>query len=152
MRIALVLALLAQLSPAARPRPSHATVTPSPADVTGAAGAKVSLSIDVTPKAGIHVYAPGSQDYIPVEVKLDKLPTITAGKVVYPKSEMMTFGDEKVPVFAKAFRLTQDVTLAKSVKAGDAITVSGTVSLQACDDKVCYPPESAPVSWIVTVK
>jgi hypothetical protein len=151
MRTAIVIALLAQLS-TARPRPSHATVTPSPADVDGAAGAKVSLSVDVTPKSGIHVYAPGSADYIPVEMKLDATAGITKGKVVYPKSEMMTFGGEKVPVFAKAFRLTEDVTLAKSVKSGDKITVSGTVSLQACDDKVCYPPENAPVSWTLTVK
>jgi hypothetical protein len=64
----------------------------------------------------------------------------------------MTFADEKVPVFAKAFRLTQDVTLAKSVKAGDTVVVAGTLSYQACDDRVCYPPESAPVSWTIAVK
>jgi hypothetical protein len=26
------------------------------------------------------------------------------------------------------------------------------VHYQACDDKVCFPPESAPVSWTVTVR
>src|SRR5580704_743649 len=101
MRTAIVLALLAQIStPTPRPRPSHATVTPSPAEVSAAVGAKVALSVDVTPKPGIHVYAPGSKDYIPVEVKLDAAAAIKAGKVTYPQSEMMTFGDEKVPVFA----------------------------------------------------
>jgi hypothetical protein len=26
------------------------------------------------------------------------------------------------------------------------------VNYQACDDRVCYPPESSPVSWTVVVK
>jgi len=77
---------------------------------------------------------------------------IKAGKLAYPKSEMMTFADEKVPVFQKPFRLTQDVTVDKSAKPGSTVTVSGTVNYQACDDRVCYPPESAPVTWTVVVK
>ncbi len=131
---------------------AHATVEPSPAAVTAAAGAKATLSLDVTPKPGIHVYAPGTKDFIPIELKLDPKPELKAGKVVYPKSETMTFGDEKVPVFQKPFKLTNDVTVAKSAKAGDTITVSGNVHLQACDDKVCFPPETVPVAWTVTVK
>ena len=151
MRIVIAAALLAQLiSPA--PKPGHAAILSSPAEVNGAAGAKLALFVDVTPKPGIHVYAPGSKDYIPITVKLNAQPEIKAGKVAYPKSEMMTFADEKVPVFQKPFRLTQDVTLDKSAKPGSTVTVSGTVNYQACDDRVCYPPESAPVSWTVLVK
>ena len=151
MRIILLTAFLLQLiSPA--PKPGHATILPSPSELNGAAGARLALFIDVTPKPGIHVYAPGSNDYIPITVKLNAQPEIKAGKVAYPKSEMMTFADEKVPVFQKPFRLTQDVTLDKSAKPGSTVTVSGTVNYQACDDRVCYPPESAPVRWTVVVK
>ena len=151
MRIAIVSALLAQLvSPA--PKPGHAAILSSPAEVSGAAGAKLALFVDVTPKPGIHVYAPGSKDYIPITIKLNAQPEIKAGKIAYPKSEIMTFADEKVPVFQKPFRLTQDVTLDKSAKAGSAVTVSGMVNYQACDDRVCYAPESSPVTWTVTVK
>ncbi|MGH9140824.1 MAG: protein-disulfide reductase DsbD domain-containing protein [Vicinamibacterales bacterium] len=151
MRITLLLALLAQLvSPV--PKPGHAAVQSSPGEVNGTAGGKLALFVDVTPKAGIHVYAPGSNDYIPITVKLNAAPEIKAGKLAYPKSEMMTFADEKVPVFQKPFRLTQDVTVDKSAKPGSTVTVSGTVNYQACDDRVCYPPESAPVTWTVLVK
>lgn len=131
---------------------AHAAVAASPATVDAAPGARVALRLDVTPKPGVHVYAPGTQDFIPIELKLDAKPEFKAGKTVYPKSELMTFGDEKVPVFQKPFQLTNDVTLAKSAKAGSTVTVSGTVHLQACDDKVCYPPENVPVSWTVNVK
>ncbi len=130
----------------------HATVTASPADIGGPAGGKLALFVDVTPKPGIHVYAPGSKDYIPITVKLNSPAEVKAGKVTYPKSDLMTFADERVPVFQKPFRLTQDVTIGKGVKPGTRLNVAGTVHLQACDDKVCYPPENVPISWNVLVK
>jgi DsbC/DsbD-like thiol-disulfide interchange protein len=151
MRIALFAALLAQIS-SLTPRPGHAAVSASPAEISAMVGTKLSLFVDVTPKAGIHVYAPGSKDYIAVAVKLAPQLEVKAGKLEYPKSEMMSFADERVPVFQKPFRLTQPVTLDKSVKAGATVTVAGTVTYQACDDRVCYPPESAPVAWTVMVK
>ena len=151
MRIAIAFALVAQLITPA-PKPGHATITASPADVSGKAGGKLSLFVDVTPKPGIHVYAPGSDDYIPITVKLTAQPELKAGKVAYPKSEVMTFADEKVPVFEKPFRLTQDVTLDKSLKPGSTLTIAGTVSYQACTDNICYPPESSPVTWTVMVR
>jgi hypothetical protein len=64
----------------------------------------------------------------------------------------MVVVDEKVPVFNKPFKLTQDATLAKTAKPGSTVTAEGKINLQACDEKVCYPPETVPVSWIVTVK
>jgi len=151
MRIALLTAFLLQLTTPLQ-KPGHATIVASPADVSGKAGEKLALFVDVTPKPGMHVYAPGNADYIPITVKLNPATEIKAGKVAYPKSEVMTLADEKVSVFQKPFRLTQDVTLEKSAKVGSTISVAGTVQYQACDDKVCYPPESAPVSWAVTVK
>jgi len=151
MRIAIIAALFAQiLSPA--PKPGHATILPSPIEVSGAAGAKLALFVDVTPKPGIHVYAPGSKDYIPITVKPEPQPQMKFGKVTYPKADVMTFADEKVPVFQKPFRLTQDATIDKSAKSGSTLTIPGIVNFQACDDKVCYPPEKVAVSWTVAVK
>ena len=151
MRILLAAAFVAQLIGPA-PKPGHAIVTGSPAEVSAKAGGKVALFVDVTPKENIHVYAPGSNDYIAITVKLNPQPDIKAGKIAYPKSEMMTFGDEKVPVFQKPFRLTQDVALGKAAKPGTTVAVTGTVSYQACDDRVCYPPESTPIAWNIAVK
>ncbi len=151
MGIALFTAFLLQLiNPA--PKPGHAAIIGSPADVGAAAGARLSLFVEVTPKPGIHVYAPGSNDYIPITLKLNPQAPLKAGKLAYPKSELMTFADEKVPVFQKPFKLTQDVTLDKTLKPGATVVVTGTVNYQACDDRVCYAPESAPVTWTVMVK
>lgn len=151
MRTILFSVLLAQLiSPA--PKPGHAAVQASPADVSGKAGSKLMLFVDVTPKPGIHVYAPGNEFYIPITVKLNPQADVKAGKLVYPKSELAMIADEKVSVFQKPFRLTQEVTVDKSAKAGSNLVVAGTVNYQACDDKVCFPPEAAPVSWTIAVK
>ena len=130
----------------------HATITATPVGVTVAPGAKIALLVDVIPKENIHVYAPGSKDYIAITVKPEPQAQMKFGKVTYPKAETMTFADEKVPVFQKPFRLTQDATLDKSAKPGSKVTVAGTVHFQACDDRVCFPLESVPVSWTVAVK
>src|SRR3954462_10307903 len=116
MRILIAAALLAQLPSLTPAKPGHAAIQASPAAVNGAAGAKLALFVDITPKPGIHVYAPGTENYIPITVKLTAPADLKAGKLAYPKSETMVFADEKVPVFQKPFRLTQDVTLDKSAK------------------------------------
>jgi thioredoxin:protein disulfide reductase len=136
------------------PASKHAAIETGPQTLTAGAGTKVALFVDMTPKAGIHVYAPGAKDYLPVKLTLKEQPDVKVGKLTYPKAEMVFFAplNETVPVFDKAFRLTQDLTLAKSVKAGSTITVAGTVDFQACDDKLCFVPESVPVSWTVTVR
>jgi DsbC/DsbD-like thiol-disulfide interchange protein len=151
MRIAIPLVLLTQLA-APTVKPGHAAVAASPSEVSGKAGEKIMLFVDVTPKPGIHVYAPGNEDYIPITVKVAAQPEVKAGKLAYPKAETATIADEKVQVFQKPFRLTQEIALDKSAKPGSTVVVAGTVNFQACDDKVCFPPESAPVSWSVAVK
>lgn len=153
MHLALLAVLVAQLF-APAPKPGHALVTSDPTELSGKAGGTLALFVDVAPQSGIHVYAPGAKDYIAVSLKLNPHPEVKVGKVTFPKSEMMFFEvlNERVPVFQKPFRIAQAVTLDRSAKAGSTVTIWGTLGYQACDDKVCYPPESAPVSWTVTVK
>jgi DsbC/DsbD-like thiol-disulfide interchange protein len=134
------------------PQSGHAVVVGDPPAVAVRPGEKAVLFVDVTPKPKIHVYAPGSKDYIPITVKFDRPTNVKIGKLTYPPAETMMFADEKVPVFQKPFRLTQEVTVSGSIKPGTTVPVAGTVNYQACDDRVCFPPESAPVSWTLTVK
>jgi DsbC/DsbD-like thiol-disulfide interchange protein len=134
-------------------RPLHATVTAGPTDLAVKAGAKVMLFVDVTPNPTIHVYAPGTKDFIPITVKFEPQANVRFGKLAYPKSDVMTFANEKVPVFQKPFRLMQEITvLGAALKAGAPVPIKGTVEYQACDDTVCYPPESTPVSWSLVVR
>ena len=68
----------------------HATIAAAPAAISGTPGSKIVLFVDVTPNANIHVYAPGSKDYIPITVKPEPQPQMKFGKVTYPKADIMS--------------------------------------------------------------
>jgi DsbC/DsbD-like thiol-disulfide interchange protein len=148
-----VLALVqsAPLLPPPAP-PKHLTIAATASAAAVAAGSTIDLFLDITPNPGIHVYAPGARDYVPISVRIDRTDGITARATAYPKSDTMTFAGERVPVFHKRFRLVDQVTIAPTTKPGTTVTITGTVSYQACDDKVCFIPASAPVTWTVRVK
>jgi Thiol:disulfide interchange protein DsbD, N-terminal len=137
--------LLAQSLLAPKPTVQH--VTAAPAVVRGANGG-ITLALDVTPNPRIHVYAPGAKDFTAVSLILTPQPTVTAGKPVYPKADVAAApGSDDAPAYAKTFRVTQPVTL-KGASAKE-LTISGVLSYQACDDRICYPVSSLPVSWTV---
>jgi DsbC/DsbD-like thiol-disulfide interchange protein len=131
--------------------PTHVTVVAIPSSDTALPGAKVSLFLDVTPRPGVHVYAPGAKDYLPISVTIDRQSGVTVRAAPLPAAQTMLFEGEKVPVYGKPFRIVQEATLDRTLKHGSTITVNGTVKYQACDDKVCYIPVSVPVSWTITV-
>lgn len=135
-----------------RNTPQHIAVATSTSASAAAPGSKVSLFLDVTPNRGIHVYAPGTKDYLPIALTLTPPAGVTRGAVAYPKSETITFDNEPVPVYQKPFRLTQDVTVPQDAAAGSTLAIAGVVDYQACDDVICFKPAKIPVTWTLTVK
>jgi len=151
--LALLLAILQLPLPLPGPRViKHLALVTSTSATPPAPGSKMSLYVDVTPNPGIHVYAPGAKDYQPIALKIDSARGLTTGSLTYPKSQTMMFEGQKIPVYDKPFRLVQQVTLGRSLKAGDTVTVAGTMTYQACTNEVCFIPTSAPVEWTLTVK
>ena len=132
--------------------PVQLTFTTAASTPSVTPGQRVKLFLDVTPKAKMHVYAPGAKDYQPIALELNS-PGVKAGKLTYPKSQDWYFEPtrEHVPVYQSAFRLTQDVTIDSTAKPG-TFYVTGVLKYQACDDTICYKPVTEPVSWTVTVK
>ena len=137
----------------------HLTVNQSISATEIAPGQKVSLSFDITPKRNMHVYAPGKHDYQVIAVKLDPQPWLKVAPTTYPPSEIYHFKelDEKVETYGRPFKLVQDATIldtaaAKKALAAGPIKLSGLLTYQACDDKVCYAPAKVPVNFALTVK
>jgi len=128
-----------------------------PSNATVSAGSRFSIAVDVQPGPGMHVYAPGAEKmrYRVVGLKLDPNPAVHYEPVTYPESEIYHFEplDEHVPVYQHWFRLIQEVVVDASNEARpalrklDALTLTGTFNYQACDDKICYNPESVPLSF-----
>jgi hypothetical protein len=153
------LAAFAQAPAPIRNDTMHLTVNTSISSAEIAPGQKLSLSFAVTPKRGMHVYAPGKHDYQVIAVKLDPQPWMKVPATTYPPSEIYFFKelDEKVETYGKPFTLVQDITVlntaeAKKALAASPIKLSGRLEYQACDDKVCYAPAKIPVSFALTVK
>ena len=133
--------------------PKYLRLVTSASGTTAKPGAKVSLFVDIVPNPGIHVYAPGAKEYVPIALTLGPQKDMTARPTIYQKSELLWFAplNETVPVYQTAFRLTREVMIARSVKSGMTLKLTGTVDYQACDDKVCFKPESVPVNWTIAV-
>lgn len=117
-----------------------------------AAGHKVTLQIDVTPRPKMHVYAPGQDGYIPIQLTLTPDAAFTAAKARYPAGEkyVMPALNETQLVYARPFTITQEITLTSPLRV--PLTVKGSVRYQACDDAICYLPKTVPVEWTITAK
>ena len=125
-------------------------------DVVVAPGNRFSLLVDVTPKAGMHVYAPGDHTYQVIRLRLNAPEFVQSHDTNYPAAESYHFEplDETVPVYAEPFRIVQEITIPMSREiaalAGEPdarLTIEGTLAYQACDDEICYLPVDVPVSW-----
>ena len=141
--------VMMQAQPTTRPvETAHLAVTVT----TGAVKAsRLPLHVDITPKPGMHVYAPGQEGYLPLTLTIaTAAPVTTAGSVKLPDGEkyLMPALNETQVVYSKPFRITQQVTIKDGTRAGP-LTIKGTLRYQACDDKICYLPVTVPLTWTV---
>jgi peroxiredoxin len=138
----------------------HIELATYPSDAAIAPGNRFSVVLEITPKRGMHVYAPGASSYRVVSVKIADQPSLRALSLNYPSSEIYHFKplDERVPVYQKPFTLVQELILEGDPKSQaayrgkDTLTITGTLEYQACDDRICYNPVSLPLSWTLNLR
>jgi DsbC/DsbD-like thiol-disulfide interchange protein len=118
-----------------------------------APGARLSLFVEVVPKPTMHVYAPEQKEYLPVSLRLERSPAVTARVPIFPKGESVFFAptSETQIVYTQPFRIEVPVTVARG-RASGPLTLTGTLEYQACDDQVCYVPRKVPVSWTLMIR
>jgi DsbC/DsbD-like thiol-disulfide interchange protein len=145
----------------ARKSTLHLEVTTFASDEVVAPGNRFSVVLDVAPRKGMHVYAPPQANYKPVAIAIKEQSGLTAHAVQFPAAEEYFFKPlkERVQVYQKPFRLVQDLTLsasrdiqAKAAAPDATLQVEGTLVYQACDEEVCYLPESVPLAWTIRLK
>ena len=130
-------------------------LTASASNSMVAPGQRVALTLDIDLKPNMHLYAPGVQNYIAIDWKMKDSLMAMAHEVAYPKSEKLYLQaiDETVPVYRDHFRLTRDITIAQEaalkplLDSSGTFAVEGTLSYQACDDRLCYIPQELPIKW-----
>jgi hypothetical protein len=145
---------------ALRVETAHLTMNAVVSDNEVAPGKRISLVFDITPRSGMHVYAPGNHSYQIVRVTLEERPWLLPRRPVYPASEIYHFKplNERVEVFQKSFRLVQDLTILATQEVQKLladvrnVTIAGRLEYQACDDRICYTPQSVPITWTLSVQ
>lgn len=131
------------------------TAYPSTTIVTN--GTRFALAVEVEPGEGMHVYAPGADDmgYRVIGFNMAESDYVRFEDVDYPDSETYHFEplDEYVSVYQEPFTIIQEAIVEaaaeveEELEGVEAITLSGTLEYQACDDAICYLPVSVPVSF-----
>jgi hypothetical protein len=141
--------------PLIRPSVSRVTVqvTVTPASVRP--GEPFQVHAEVIPQRGIHVYAPGNRDYLPVTLSLNWPRSLRVEEPRYPPGEPFIFGTLKeiVNVYQHPFRITQQVTIPRqaSMARSRSLDVGGVFRYQACDDRICFPIESVPLQVTIPI-
>jgi hypothetical protein len=129
-------------------------------DPVVAPGTHFSLVLDATPARRVHVYAPGVTGYKAIALTIVPQPGLVARAARFPKPTDYFFKplNEHVNVFDQPFRIIQDVMIDASrdseavLKERTSLTIEATLDYQACDDKICFNPQSVPVSWTLGLK
>jgi hypothetical protein len=135
-------------------------ITSYATDSTAAAGTHFSVVLDVRPAPGIHVYAPGVTGYKPIALSIQSQPGLIVREVQYPRSEIYHFKplNERVLVFQRPLRIVQDIAIDATprgqvvLKDVASLAIKGILNYQACDDKICFTPQSVPLEWTVTLR
>ena len=147
------------LSPiaAVRGETAHLKLTAYPSNPSVTVGTRFSVAVEIEPNPNIHVYAPGAEElgYRVIALNLAPSPHVRFEPVEFPESEIYYFEplDERASVYQRPFTLLQEAVVSSTEEAEaalrelDALTLSGTLDYQACDDQICFQPVSVPLSF-----
>jgi hypothetical protein len=147
-------------APATKVSASHLALTTYATDQVAAPGTHFSLVLDVAPERRVHVYAPGVSGYRPITLTVQPQPGLLIRGAQYPKAEDYFFKplNEHVAVYQRPFRVVQDLAIDASPQAAAALKdrtsliITATLAYQACDDTVCFIPQSVPLSWTISLR
>jgi peroxiredoxin len=146
--------------PAVKTSAPHLDITSYLTDQVAAPGTRFSIVLDLVPGPRVHVYAPGVTGYRPIALVVRAQPGVVVRDAHFPTPETYVFEplNERVLVYQRPFRIVQDVMLDPSREAAatlrdlKTLTLQATLDYQACDDKVCFNPQSVPLTWTIAVR
>ena len=116
----------------------------------------MALTLDIDLQENLHVYAPGVDNYIPIDWKIEDSDTAQAHRArcsLTPEKLFLKAINETVPTYTNHFRLIRDITippeekLKAKVDGSGHFTVDSVLNYQACDDRMCYFPQKVRLQW-----
>lgn len=145
--------------PATKISATYLRLTAFTSDRTVTPGAHFMSVVDLTPASGVHVYAPGASQYLPVKLTIHPRPGLIVKSSQFPAAEDYYYKplNEHVPVYQRPFRITQELMVdptpdgQKALHGATNITIEGTLEYQACSDTECFPPQKLSLTWPVAI-
>lgn len=141
---------------------AHLELIAYPSNSSVSVGTRFSIAVQVEPNPDMHLYAPGAEDmgYRVVSLRLAPVPYVRFEPVDFPESEIFYFEplDERVPVYQGPFTLLQEAVVDRSAEAREALgelgalTLTGSFEYQACNDTLCFPPVSIPLTFTLDIE
>ena len=127
----------------------------SVSEVRAHPGDSLTATLPLKVTRGYHVNAnPAANDlYIPLEIVFADTFFTQAGKPHYPKGKAWRLkdSDEVLLVYDGKVKITVPLRIPETAMPGE-YTLRGTLDYQACDDAVCFMPQSRAVSVKVLVE
>ena len=141
---------------------THLKLTAYPSDPSVTVGTRFSIAVEIEPNPDIHVYAPGAEQmgYRVIGLTMAPVPHVRFEPVEFPASEIYYFDplDARVPVYQQPFMLLQEAVVSGAAEVEealaelDALTLTGTLDYQACNDELCFNPVSVPLSFTLDLE
>ena len=138
-----------------QPRNSVDVVKASSRETIGKPGEEVEATVQLNIDKGYHVNAnPPTFPYLKAtNLDIPAVPGVTVSFIVYPTAITKTFqfAEKPLAVYEGVTDLKVRLKIDRSTKPG-TINLPGKLSVQACDDQVCYAPGTLSVSIPLSVK
>jgi hypothetical protein len=143
---ALAAVLSAQMAP-------QLTIAPPPT-VKAKKGSTAPITVKAVLPPGFHANSntPTDAYLIPLTLKWTNGP-LQAGEISYPKASMekYSFSDKPLSVVTGEFAITTSFKVPNDAPAGPAAE-NGTIKYQACNDRMCFPPKTLPVTVSLSIE
>lgn len=147
------LSVLLALASALCAQDGSLTLTAAFEPATAKPGDAVTLVLKATVTPGWHAYGTLEQTNIPVALAADKLTLgglTRAGDAAIPPGDMTRKGDLQQFPLPNVFTVKQPLAVPAGM-AGGAVTVTGALDFQLCDEAMCLPPDEAKFTATLTV-
>lgn len=142
-------------SPEAPKISSESVVKVSVAPIEIKAGQSNEAVVKVNTQSGYHINAnPPSFDYLKAtELDLQDTTELFVDYIYYPNPQVkkFSFSEQPLRVYEGETQLRVMLNADKAAPKGPR-TMPAKLNVQACDDKVCYPPGAVDVAIPVTIK
>lgn len=144
--------VLSAQAPGTRPGLAELALVPATLDVQPGGSARAAIAVKLP--AGFHMNSdkPREENLIPITVSMEAVPAVAGATAAFPEALDLKQEGAALPlrVFEAEFAIGLQVNVAADAAAG-AHKLPLRVRYQACDEKQCYLPVTAPLELNLSV-